>query len=182
MTKVCRERSDDCSDDGAVKCQDLCQRHYNRAWRRRSITTRKHNTRPRKANPGEGWCSVCSQFKPASAFTLDSKRADGLKGTCRVCVSEQGKQKYDAEKDWARRVLREYGLTAEGYKNLLDAQAGLCAICREGSEQRLHVDHCHATGRVRGLLCFRCNATLGKVEDSVDLLHQMITYLEMKNV
>ena len=56
-------------------------------------------------------------------------------------------------------------------------QANGCAICGN-SDKRLHVDHDHATGKVRGLLCMECNVSLGKFKDSPELLRKAIVYLE----
>lgn len=86
-----------------------------------------------------------------------------------------------------RSMKRKYGVTPEQYKAMHDEQGGVCAICHE-PETRLHpktnapqalaVDHCHETNKVRGLLCWRCNVTLGKVGDSVKLLGEMAAYLQ----
>lgn len=78
--------------------------------------------------------------------------------------------------------LKKFGITLDGYRNLLKLQGGKCAIC--GSEigdsvgNRLYVDHDHETGKVRGLLCSRCNFGLGNFKDSVELLSKAIRYLE----
>lgn len=66
----------------------------------------------------------------------------------------------------------KYNITPEEYERLFEAQGGLCAICRQsetiktgaGALRRLAVDHDHATDRVRGLLCYRCNSALGQYE------------------
>lgn len=74
-----------------------------------------------------------------------------------------------------------YGITPEIYDELLAAQGGVCAICRGGlngkSKKYFSVDHDHATGRVRGLLCEACNFGLGKFRDSSDLLQKAAQYL-----
>lgn len=76
-------------------------------------------------------------------------------------------------------MLRKYGLTTEAYERLLDAQGGTCAICSRPPGQRLlDVDHDHATGRVRGLLCSRCNMAIGKLEDDANLVKAAFWYLE----
>ena len=58
---------------------------------------------------------------------------------------------------------------------MIEVQGGLCLICREKPAK--HVDHDHATGKVRGILCFSCNRGLGKFEDDPSLLERAITYL-----
>jgi hypothetical protein len=58
----------------------------------------------------------------------------------------------------------------------LEAQGGLCLVCEERPAE--HVDHDHATGKVRGLLCFGCNGGLGQFRDRVDIMRNAIEYLE----
>jgi len=79
-----------------------------------------------------------------------------------------------------RYLKTRYGITPEQYEAMLARQAGVCAICRNpsrGSTRRLHVDHDHATGKVRGLLCFSCNAGLGHFADNLRWLEATIQYL-----
>jgi hypothetical protein len=75
-----------------------------------------------------------------------------------------------------RRLRVNFGLTIEDYNAMLIAQNHACAICgRNGS--KLQVDHCHATGRIRGLLCIPCNSFLGRIKDSIDTLEHIKHYL-----
>jgi len=72
-----------------------------------------------------------------------------------------------------------YGISVEEYDALLARQNGKCAICREKPEgQTLCVDHCHATGKIRGLLCRSCNVGLGNYRDDPRLMRAAIVYLE----
>ena len=83
--------------------------------------------------------------------------------------------------DYQRRVRLKhyYGLTPEQYDVMLQKQDGKCAICRSpAGESRLHVDHDHKTGAVRGLLCRTCNVALGHFNDSILTLRSAIEYLE----
>jgi hypothetical protein len=82
--------------------------------------------------------------------------------------------------------LKNYGLTADGYQALLAAQDHRCAICGAGSgwrhrqsgkPKRLAVDHCHETGKIRGLLCDACNTAIGKLNHDPNLLRKAIEYL-----
>jgi hypothetical protein len=85
-------------------------------------------------------------------------------------------------------LLRQYGLTDDDYAALLTSQDGVCAICgtndpgRGNGGQRRHfsIDHDHLTGRVRGLLCDRCNRVLGRMDDSPELLRKAAMYLEAR--
>jgi hypothetical protein len=73
-----------------------------------------------------------------------------------------------------------YGITSECVEELREAQGNLCAICREplANGQFCHVDHDHTSGRVRGVLCNRCNTGLGKFLDDAGLLRKAAHYLE----
>ena len=74
-----------------------------------------------------------------------------------------------------------FGITPEDYERMLGDQRGLCAICERhysNFKNRLAVDHCHHTGKIRGLLCASCNSGLGKLQDDVDYLESAILYLK----
>ena len=80
-------------------------------------------------------------------------------------------------------TLRAYGLAPQDYASMLLSQRGACAICGThepgGSKgKRFAVDHCHATGKVRGLLCSPCNTGLGQLKDDPAVLRKAIAYLE----
>jgi hypothetical protein len=62
-------------------------------------------------------------------------------------------------------LLAKFNMTIEQYEQMFERQGGVCAICgRPPKKHALHVDHCHKTGKVRGLLCFSCNGALGWFE------------------
>ncbi|WP_331283873.1 endonuclease VII domain-containing protein [Streptomyces sp. H39-S7] len=72
--------------------------------------------------------------------------------------------------------MRQYGITVAERDELIASQAGMCPICLAASAE--HVDHCHETGRVRGVLCFNCNSALGKLRDDPDAMRRALAYLE----
>ncbi len=81
-------------------------------------------------------------------------------------------------------TLAKYGLTPEHYEELVQSQSGLCAICKkipsgEGNASKFHVDHCHDSGKVRGLLCSSCNTGLGLFKHKIENIRSAIRYAEM---
>lgn len=74
------------------------------------------------------------------------------------------------------KLKHRYGLSFEQYQELFLKQDGKCACCNERAA--VDVDHCHDTGKVRGLLCRSCNVGLGQLGDSVEGLRRAIAYLE----
>lgn len=85
------------------------------------------------------------------------------------------------DKKYKERLKYDYGMTVEDYEALSAYQGDCCAICKVPSlslSQRLAVDHCHATGKVRGLLCKACNAALGLLKDSPEVLETAFKYLK----
>jgi hypothetical protein len=82
-------------------------------------------------------------------------------------------------RSWIR--VARYGITPAVYEAMLQRQGGVCAICGELSKRgRLCIDHDPRTGRVRGLLCRKCNLGIGHFEDNADFLAQAIEYLAPK--
>lgn len=76
---------------------------------------------------------------------------------------------------------RKYGITIEDYDRMLIEQNGHCALCDKTPEQerngKLNVDHCHETGKVRGLLCMWCNHTLGRMGDNEEGVRKFLNYV-----
>lgn len=85
------------------------------------------------------------------------------------------------EYDLELHMKRNYGLSFKEYDSMLQKQNGVCAICLspppDHHKKRLNIDHCHTTGRVRGLLCDACNRALGLFKDSPDVMLKAISYL-----
>lgn len=114
-------------------------------------------------------CRSCKQTHPASEFTIDRTMAAGLASYCKSCNS-------------SRLVTHRYGLTPEAHQELYEQQDHSCAMCgtheSEAPGAKLHVDHCHTTGDVRGLLCSNCNRAIGLLQDDPVVLRAGIEYLK----
>ena len=117
-------------------------------------------------------CSQCGVTKFPEDFSKASARKNGLQGVCKDCQREN-RRKYSSEDS---RLRRTYGISLDDLRRMEVEQEFSCATC--GKESKLYVDHCHATGSVRGLLCHHCNTALGMAFDDIDTLKAMIEYLE----
>lgn len=140
------------------------------------------------AVPTHKKCGRCGVVKAAGDFYPKRDRLTGLSALtshCKQCIStaraynpEYRKRKADRMKEV--RLQREYGLTLEQYNEMFSTQRGCCAICgRHQSEfaRGLVVDHDHATGAVRALLCMKCNCGVGYFDDDPAVLMAAIQYL-----
>lgn len=87
---------------------------------------------------------------------------------------------YDPEIGRRNSLRINFGISVDAYEAMNAAQGGLCGICgkTDATGRRLAVDHCHATGKIRGLLCGVCNTGIGKLGDTVDRLERALAYLK----
>lgn len=126
---------------------------------------------------GYKWCPDCSTVKQLEQFVRNASQPSGRAPYCKPCHNTRGKA--SKERVGGARTYhlkRRYGITAEEADAMLVARNGVCAICRAAPTQ--HVDHDHATGAVRALLCFTCNGGLGQFRDDPSLLRLAAFYLE----
>lgn len=118
-------------------------------------------------------CSRCQQLKPLTEFYTRKGTKDGLRCECKICG------KMWENKKARKQLLKKYGLAFDDYKKLFIRQRGVCAICGEPQlNGSLCVDHNHENGKVRGLLCFRCNFLIGQAKDDINILKIAMEYLE----
>ena len=131
-------------------------------------------------------CKYCKIEKLKESFSPHPHTKDKLSNKCKECVNAYNKLRHSlrTRKDldqlnlkrrqnrntWAtdrkKHFKRKYGITVEQYNQMLLIQNNTCKICKNmcKSGKNLAVDHCHATGKVRGLLCATCNVNLGRIE------------------
>lgn len=134
-------------------------------------------------------CSSCNETKPAEAFTRRRTFRPGkLVSVCTPCKVSYNKDRRAADPERLYKIerrsklKRQYGITPEEYDALLTSQGGGCAICGAtkpgGRTKHFPVDHCHATGVVRGLLCTKCNRGLGLFNDDTGRIARAVKYLK----
>lgn len=143
---------------------------------------------------GKRKCSDCQKFKPLWCFNKNKAYYDksGYDNLCKKCKRIRGKQRIPSKRHEKylknkqdildRELYRNYGITREQYNEILKQQDYLCAICgkhQSESHKGLHVDHCHDTKRVRGLLCGSCNLAIGLLKHNITYLSKAIEYLRV---
>ena len=134
-------------------------------------------------------CTVCKTEKPVTDFPIRKTHRPGKPvSQCTVCKVQINKQYRTNNKEKflaterRSKLKNTYGITPEQYDAMLPAQNNSCAICRAkkpgGRTKMFFIDHCHTTGKVRGLLCMRCNTGLGLFLDNTKFLSSAISYLK----
>lgn len=149
------------------------------------------------------FCNACGETKPLEDFyTYQGAKGRLPRSQCKLCVNKRGaknqKGRWATPEEKARKAeyrrrcreensakLRRGGWKRQGINPDLAEQYflahdGKCEICGSQSEQVLHVDHCHDTNKIRGMLCRTCNLGLGNFKDSKDLLSKAVAYLTAK--
>lgn len=136
--------------------------------------------------PTNKQCRKCAEIKPLDDFY---RNRGTYASRCKACVKAEAVErrltpegKVTAERSArARRLRTKYGLTIGDYDALLATQGGVCAACgRKDPRGQLAVDHHHASGVVRGLLCRACNLMLGYARSDASVLRAGAAYLESK--
>lgn len=145
-------------------------------------------------------CLRCREEKPAEQFPKNRRTKHGIGTYCLTCAAEvvrerratpEGQQAHrDSSKRWREannerhkdnNAIWRYGVEHGTYDAMLAAQEGKCAICKTTEPGvrlvRFHIDHCHTTKKIRGLLCEHCNRGLGHFKDDPALMRRAADYL-----
>jgi hypothetical protein len=141
-------------------------------------------------------CPCCKQEKGIFDFAIrqSGSRIGQPVAHCKICNIEKQKERKKRDPtiyrrvEWPSKLKRMYGITVDDYYEMLALQGGGCAICNTKVPSRrarkyvkvemFFVDHCHSTGKVRGLLCSRCNRGLGYFDDNPNRLEMAAVYLK----
>lgn len=143
-----------------------------------------------RTDPSEGKkCGECKKFKKWEEFYPIRSKEGKYAYRCIQCTKDLMKTKYKrtSERSRAIHLKRTYDLTEEEYGVLYQEQNGVCAICgqpetnvnsKTGKVRNLAIDHSHKTGRIRGLLCRKCNTALGNLDEDIDKIQRLIDYIK----
>ena len=145
--------------------------------------------RDKKTGGINSWCNPClKSYKSARWQSKKDEMRDYKKKWYELNKEDQkekcrqryqsGDKKKHSKVVWRNKILRDYKLTEEQYFVMLEDQQDVCKICGKNYQKRLSVDHCHTTGVVRGLLCHKCNAAIGLLNDDPELLKKSAAYIE----
>ena len=131
-------------------------------------------------------CPICGELKNRSEFGKWKSRKDGLTAYCKNCFNNKNKKwqeenldklpTLDQKRNSSRK--RKFKLSAEDYNKMLVDQNNQCDICKKEIGREAAVDHCHSTGKVRGLLCRNCNLGLGGFKDNIETIRKAIKYVK----
>lgn len=137
-------------------------------------------------------CNTCIQEKPLSCFYARSDQG-GYRHECKDCIRikqakkwaenpEFKKHRIAKQRRWQRQKF--YNLSLEQEQKFLKIQNNACAICNKvfQTDSDYHVDHCHNTNKVRGLLCPSCNKALGLFKDNPKVLKEAANYVENQGI
>ncbi|WP_158072956.1 MULTISPECIES: endonuclease VII domain-containing protein [Pseudofrankia] len=138
----------------------------------RYLRRHRHQSSPSLAAQGFQVCVSCAKRRPFADFAVRrSERledgSDGRQPCCATCDEADG---------GGRDIANRHGLTVSQVGALLASQGGVCAVCRIRPAE--HVDHDHASGRIRGILCFTCNTGMGNFGDDPNRLLLAANYLK----
>ena len=172
FTKDKRQR-----DGLAFHCRDHARQRVRESKLRRLGPPQSRHRLDRNVPTGSKWCPDCDQVKPFEDFPATRANASGRHTYCKPCHNARGRatlERLGGSRSY--HLKRRYGITAAEADALLESQDGSCAICKVAPA--VHVDHDHATGAVRALLCFNCNGGLGQIKDDPHVLRAAAEYVQ----
>ncbi|RJL35989.1 endonuclease VII domain-containing protein [Bailinhaonella thermotolerans] len=164
--------------DGLARyCKECFRKRSRASYRKRMAAAGKAVREPVDAPAGHKFCPACKETKTLDSFGNNRANKSGKADYCRPChnriMAEQRERKYGGGRNY--QLKRRYGLDEADVERMVRDQMGVCAICFNAPPT--HVDHDHATGEVRRVLCFNCNNGLGHFKDDPEWLTRAAEYL-----
>jgi hypothetical protein len=116
-------------------------------------------------------CTSCNTKKSLDDFF--KYPSNHYHSCCKECSKEKSQRYHKNTYRYAK-----YGINKEDFDKMIIDQNNSCKICNQQLNDEIHIDHCHSTGKVRGLLCGKCNKGLGQFNDDIEILTNAIKYLK----
>jgi hypothetical protein len=173
-----------------VYAHGRCRRCYQRWY----MSERRRDAKPYlrtwdSAKPGNKVCRSCELELPRDQFAARHNGKDGLASWCRDCTNKRARARRSAdpharakEREYEQRIgrhtKRRYGIPREQWEARIKAQGGLCIVCGRLPRKRLVGDHCHTTGKFRGIVCDNCNVSMGLANEDPKLLRKLADWIE----
>ena len=150
-----------------IGLKQMSREEYNAYYREANKRKRDRDRKPKVERTHKA-CTTCNKVFPITEEFFYRSKTSALgrpyfHSWCKACVNRYN-------------VSRKFKITPEQYDRIVSKH---CDICWSGGGKRgLHIDHCHATGRIRGALCICCNTAIGSMRNRPDLLRRAAEYLE----
>ncbi len=163
-----------CHPDRPYVARGLCRQCYGAYWHARGprpkAPPRMAECHPDRIHHASGMCVGCYNAKYQAANREGARQRSAEFRLAVPWASRKGDSNH-----------RRYGVSAVRFEEMHESQGGLCLICHspELSKPVLCIDHDHATGKIRGLLCIRCNAGLGQFRDNPAIMRAAAIYIEV---
>lgn len=189
LRKICRtcleELSIDCFPKGR---KDYRERGLPSGWHpdcKNCIAEKKEKLRSVRANRTQKTCNKCKKTKSIDFFSTIPSRKDRLgnmsyRSNCKSCDRKYFNERYanDPNAQYYKMIKYRYDISKDELLMMIKNQNNKCKICNtEFTNNKPNIDHCHNTGKVRGLLCSKCNNGIGQFNDDIELLKEAINYL-----
>ena len=138
----------------------------------------------------EKTCTQCQETKPLTEFYHRKNRPNGTgyASECKECMKARMSKRYhdDPTRMADLTACRTYGLTMDELTAMREKANGICQACGKSENEQGHygklvIDHCHETGKVRGLICNKCNTILGLCKDNIDILQGLAQFMNLQS-
>lgn len=125
-----------------------------------------------------GYSSICKSCDYIKQKEYKEKNIERLRIRNRAYYLANKDKKVEYERNW--RMMKRYGITFADKERMYAQQKGKCLICNDGGDlKKIHIDHNHQNGKVRGLLCYQCNSAIAFLKEDISILQKAIDYLKL---
>ena len=131
-------------------------------------------------------CNVCGKYKQLIEFTKDKRAKEGRTNRCKDCTNKYIKNRkscdYRTNTEKAKSAIKKkYGLTPKLYDEIMNQAGDTCPLCKnkytKSARHKKVIEHCHDSGRIRGVCCARCNTAMGMAGDNAETLRRLYLWV-----